>query len=498
MVAQTVGAPERGKLTRVIGLAIDVSGSMEGSIQNAEGGQLSRLDAIRNAFDTVLSEAGELVGAVDSTDGPDIFFFSYAFGLRVPGADECADLFRLLSLRDEISPPTKQEVEEKYKEEISKQIAGLKDSYETRIRVDPRSVAVEVMGVSAIRLLQVERDEAESILRSEIEQKIRRDIERNIRELVKADMADRIRKRLGSDMTLSVADLREFWANLREGMSMSNELLGGSTPMCLALQLVEQRFIRERAKHQTVECKLFIVSDGEANDGDPRVIAKRIKSAGIDIMTCFVSDRDVIEARRLCETPNTGHWPNGATVMFDMASQLEAGSSEASYFEGSGWDAPVGAHLFTQINHSDLLNEFMRVIVSPINAERASLASTKASSVIAGSRADSDPPATAPSTADYRSSSMSATRAAPKRATPRTGPKQARVGESTGTANKLPSDAQPQKPSAQSPPNLPGKAEQDISQVGGGLISIWNFAADLTTGFFKLLALALRQPPRRH
>jgi hypothetical protein len=160
------------------------------------------------------------------------------------------------------------------------------------------------------------------------------------------------------------------------------------------LQLVNKRFERERRNaHPDTEYVLFIASDGESTDGDPRKDAAKVAKSGVLIISCFVSSSDLMEPKRLYSS-HMSNWSNGARTMFDLASHVSKDSREARYLLGGGmkvdsgakpsgnllsriseafgWRADSGAKLFAQINHSELLDEFMRVVLAPIYVEHLS------------------------------------------------------------------------------------------------------------------------------
>jgi hypothetical protein len=59
--------------------------------------------------------------------------------------------------------------------------------------------------------------------------------------------------------------------------------------------------------------------------------------------------------------------------MFNIASVLAVPGPEADYLTRKGWRATDGGKMFAQINHSDLLSEFMNVVIAPIEAEHGSV-----------------------------------------------------------------------------------------------------------------------------
>ena len=55
--------------------------------------------------------------------------------------------------------------------------------------------------------------------------------------------------------------------------------------------------------------------------------------------------------------------------MFKVASRLDPGSPFHRYLLEYDWETPAGATLFAEINHSDVLSEFMSS-VSPVEKPR--------------------------------------------------------------------------------------------------------------------------------
>jgi hypothetical protein len=130
--------------------------------------------------------------------------------------------------------------------------------------------------------------------RDRAEWKLRRALEQHIRSQVGGAAAAEILK---SDLTISSSELTTRWKSLRRGISMSNDVLGGVTPMRATLQEVSERFKRERRGHPNANCTLFIASDGVTTDGDPEPPARVMAKAGVKIVSCFVSAHNVLEPR---------------------------------------------------------------------------------------------------------------------------------------------------------------------------------------------------------
>jgi hypothetical protein len=108
---------------------------------------------------------------------------------------------------------------------------------------------------------------------------------------------------------------------------------------------------------------LFVISDGEPTDGDPRSAFSEIRNAGVSIISCFVTDADIADPRVLWAKPQSG-WSEGARLMFDIAAPLDERGAFARCLLSRGWEIEAGARLFVQVNHSTVLEEFIRIAES--------------------------------------------------------------------------------------------------------------------------------------
>jgi hypothetical protein len=105
-------------------------------------------------------------------------------------------------------------------------------------------------------------------------------------------------------------------------------------------------------------CTLVIVSDGLPTDGDPRPVLEDMRTRGAVIISCLVTSRDLGAPRSLVAEPEEG-WDASALLMFQSASTTLEAPSPARFLTDNGWSVPPGARLFTQINHSAVLCEFL-------------------------------------------------------------------------------------------------------------------------------------------
>jgi hypothetical protein len=358
-----------------VGFALDVSGSMEASIQNVGGKNLSRLEGLQKAMDALLAEATRLAPLLDVDDEEvRLRVFACVYGLKLPGVEVC-DLFRLVDVLDSLAEDpglnaTKQR---------------LTAEYERRLRNDERAVAIEVMGSDAYSLLRMSRAKAEQVVRERIEQEVRKRLRNEGAQLVRTKLEDGMRQ--SGAVVLTLGELTRRWEVLRTGISGSNEFLGGSTPMRHCMEMIEVIFAREMSLEPTLSrFILFVASDGVSMDGDPREAAARLRRQGVQVISCFVSSTDIVQGKKIY-SKKLSSWPSGAQTMFDIASRVSTEGAECRYLEGAGWKASersgLLAHLqglfgrkpqssvklFAQVNHSSVLDEFLRTVLAPLYAE---------------------------------------------------------------------------------------------------------------------------------
>jgi hypothetical protein len=323
----------------LLGVAIDVSGSMKSSIRNSQALDISRLGGVEKSMDTLLNKSRELA----QQHGQDVKFpldvFAYAFGLKVdPGYVDILSLLELAKdkdFKDHLINCGMDKINDHMEKLQLKGLVGLARSFGFGNYVDSYAQKAGI----------------EEVLKSRI-----------------------------VDKTLSVGELAEMWASSGGSFDEAHQLIFGGTPMRRCLEEIERRFQREQRteKAGTRERILLIISDGEPTDGNPSEIVKRMKAEGIIVACAYVTDSNVQAPRELRNAIDPT-WKHEAQLMFDMASSiepLENTLNDAGYktlqkdLIKSGWSAPDGAKLFIQINHSDVLADFMRIIATAIPARK--------------------------------------------------------------------------------------------------------------------------------
>jgi len=140
----------------------------------------------------------------------------------------------------------------------------------------------------------------------------------------------------------------------------------GGTPMCKALKDAAAVFHATNAKPRV----LFLLSDGDSADGDPRPIAEILRDMGVTIVTCFLTSDHIDNPRRLLVEANP-NWRkssgDGRSVLFEMSSPVDR-SEISDLIAIANWELPPSgvARLFLQANTLEVVNEFCEKVVSHI------------------------------------------------------------------------------------------------------------------------------------
>ena len=176
--------------------------------------------------------------------------------------------------------------------------------------------------------------------------------------------------------TVAIDELANHWHDYKMHLErLAREMLG-DTPMKEGLQQAYARFEYElRNGSYNDEPVLFILSDGEPTDShthgysDIISIAEKIKKLGVTIISCYVTDHNITEPRKLY-SESQNNWPSGANLMLKCSSTLPSNSSFTNYLREYHWNFANGAKLFNQVNQSELLMEFMQMVLSPLDSNK--------------------------------------------------------------------------------------------------------------------------------
>jgi hypothetical protein len=174
----------------------------------------------------------------------------------------------------------------------------------------------------------------------------------------------------------SVAQLTDHWSTYKEYLIAKQFTLDllGSTPLCQALTALHDRIKTELAQKAFVlPVLLLIVSDGMPTDGDPLPLIIELQGMGVLTLCCYLGEQNILNAKRLYEVEDA-RWSEGAKCMFRMASVLRndcyLSRAMFDYLTDTGWHPKEGVRLFAQINHSEALDSFLKVLLSGFMLER--------------------------------------------------------------------------------------------------------------------------------
>ena len=169
--------------------------------------------------------------------------------------------------------------------------------------------------------------------------------------------------------TVAIDDLASNWQGYKRHVEALAKQMFGDTPMKEGFQRVLERF-REELRNNTYsdEPVLFVLSDGAPTDSANNEIVKladMIKGLGVTIISCYITDENITSTRTLYSHA-TPDWPNGAELMLESSSTLPENSSFSEYLTEFNWKFDSKPKLFSQINQSEVLSEFMQMILSPL------------------------------------------------------------------------------------------------------------------------------------
>ena len=160
-----------------------------------------------------------------------------------------------------------------------------------------------------------------------------------------------------------IRPLKELQIILPEIVDQSlytEDMMFGATPIYEAMQLASLRFLDRKFKDYNKI--LIIISDGKFETTVSAIPAQKLREVGVSIIACYVTERDIIP-----ELPSKrmSKWPQGARLMYEMASFYGDEDFISKTFKDRGYKAKEGVKLFCQINHSEILGEIAAAVLSP-------------------------------------------------------------------------------------------------------------------------------------
>ncbi len=169
--------------------------------------------------------------------------------------------------------------------------------------------------------------------------------------------------------------LIDNWSTYRDHIRGYAISMFGATPMVLALERAEQLMTRElETDGYASDALLLLVSDGLPTDGgetgpdEVKSSCTRLENLEVTILSCYITDDDVTMHRTLYADPSE-EWSQGARLMFDCASRLPRNSVFWQHLHEHNWTAPPKSRLFAQVNQSEVLSEFVEILLGPIEQQ---------------------------------------------------------------------------------------------------------------------------------
>ena len=149
----------------------------------------------------------------------------------------------------------------------------------------------------------------------------------------------------------------------RELLRRIKPYIYGETPLYESIERATN--LMRTSKVSSHEKVLFVLSDGEPRDGAiddhwrKSEAVSGFKDAEVNVVSCFVTDSTTIEPRRLYSEMKPD-WQEGAQFLFSLSSILTTQSIPRTMFVTRKWSIEVKnneTRLFLQVNHPDHLRD---------------------------------------------------------------------------------------------------------------------------------------------
>ncbi len=324
----------------LLGFALDLSGSMETSVLNKKGGEISRIDGVQQALKDLMDTVRK--GIRDNREKhvqTSVDIFAYGFGLRTMPV---CDLLSLMKANEEVIT---QDVISQYREQVEQEMKHKYSGFQgaggllKRFGVDRFFEGIAEQHGQSLITRRILRDKTVPL-------------QRRLQEI--------------GDTTLSLEEVAEMWEQHGEVLGVAKELIYGSTYVTEVLDAVTARFEREmQARDTKTDLMLLLISDGQFTDVDPLPLVERLHTLGVTVVSCLLSSQDQTSHRALFNAPQS-HWSDEAKLMFEMASTLDDESEPCSLLLRDGWTLHPQAKWFIQLNQSDMLEEFVHGLLGPL------------------------------------------------------------------------------------------------------------------------------------
>lgn len=141
-----------------------------------------------------------------------------------------------------------------------------------------------------------------------------------------------------------------------ELMKTVERFIYGCTPLMETLSEAKNLFAMSKFKHDNK--LLFILSNGQPTDGnDPPV--RELSALGVTTVCCYITNSDIDDPKCLYSTESSS-WDDAAKLMFRMSSTIETQLVPRTIFLKRGWTIDITnneTRLFVQVNHPDIIED---------------------------------------------------------------------------------------------------------------------------------------------
>jgi len=173
--------------------------------------------------------------------------------------------------------------------------------------------------------------------------------------------------------TPNVTDLNAHWVYYRQSVEAQFMDVGlGQSILYDALVTAYDRIHHEMVQPYYKYPILIIVSNGHldnASEEDLARIVGELRHLNVQIISLYVGEKTITKSKCLYAA-GMKTWPREALRMFNIASkvdkEIDVLASILSIAKEKEWDIPENARLFLQLNHSDMLEEVINIILNPV------------------------------------------------------------------------------------------------------------------------------------
>jgi hypothetical protein len=173
--------------------------------------------------------------------------------------------------------------------------------------------------------------------------------------------------------TPDILTLTEEWNFYRKSIEYQFIDMGlGQSNFYESLCRVHNRLCKELEKPYFKHPLAIFISDGQIGDAefaDVVRVTNQIKELGAQIMHCYVGNADITSPKSYYAKPEKD-WPQQVTHLFNLSSTfIEFNpllNNIAQEAKQKGWVVPEQAQLFIQINHREMLEELIEILLASL------------------------------------------------------------------------------------------------------------------------------------